>query len=193
MLWIVSFFFHFLNMQQRLPSIQSMLSSIKLDDKLAFPINYHPKPITTAPLKPLEPYLTTTTQIMFTHRPPRNLHSRSFSDYTHPYPTLTPPHCTQLAPIKHHRRSMSTNTLPIEDNKSDKYSCSYCQKGFSRPSSLRIHTYSHTGERPFACPQQGCNRKFSVQSNMRRHLRVHKVGGKRVPVQQKPLAAKPST
>ncbi|OAD01021.1 C2H2-type zinc finger transcription factor, partial [Mucor lusitanicus CBS 277.49] len=53
------------------------------------------------------------------------------------------------------------------------YSCPYCSKGFSRPSSLRIHTYSHTGERPFECPEAGCSRKFSVQSNMRRHLRVH--------------------
>ncbi|KAI9496895.1 hypothetical protein BDB00DRAFT_733532, partial [Zychaea mexicana] len=54
-----------------------------------------------------------------------------------------------------------------------KYHCPYCDKGFSRPSSLRIHTYSHTGEKPFVCPEPGCSRKFSVQSNMRRHLRVH--------------------
>ncbi|KAI7855192.1 hypothetical protein BDC45DRAFT_414024, partial [Circinella umbellata] len=54
-----------------------------------------------------------------------------------------------------------------------KYKCSYCQKGFSRPSSLRIHIYSHTGEKPFDCPEPGCGRRFSVQSNMRRHMRVH--------------------
>ncbi|CDH51387.1 predicted protein [Lichtheimia corymbifera JMRC:FSU:9682] len=56
---------------------------------------------------------------------------------------------------------------------STKYHCPYCDKGFSRPSSLRIHTYSHTGEKPFVCTEPGCSRKFSVQSNMRRHLRVH--------------------
>ncbi|KAJ7683240.1 hypothetical protein B0H17DRAFT_1205296 [Mycena rosella] len=54
-----------------------------------------------------------------------------------------------------------------------KYECSYCGKGFSRPSSLRIHLNSHTGEKPFVCPVDGCGRSFSVLSNMRRHARVH--------------------
>ncbi|KAI7866011.1 hypothetical protein BDF14DRAFT_1686934, partial [Spinellus fusiger] len=53
-----------------------------------------------------------------------------------------------------------------------RYVCPFCRKKFSRPSSLRIHTYSHTGEKPFACPEEGCGRRFSVQSNMRRHIRV---------------------
>ncbi|KAG0049724.1 hypothetical protein BGZ90_007268, partial [Linnemannia elongata] len=59
---------------------------------------------------------------------------------------------------------------------SSRYQCQYCSKRFSRPSSLRIHTYSHTGERPFKCSEEGCGRQFSVQSNMRRHLRVHRMG-----------------
>jgi uncharacterized Zn-finger protein len=68
----------------------------------------------------------------------------------------------------------------MESNISGKYICPYCQKKFSRPSSLRIHTYSHTGEKPFACTEPGCGRHFSVQSNMRRHLRVHRLGGRSV-------------
>lgn len=54
-----------------------------------------------------------------------------------------------------------------------RYHCHHCRKSFSRPSSLRIHIYSHTGEKPFKCHHQGCGRSFSVHSNMRRHLRVH--------------------
>lgn len=54
-----------------------------------------------------------------------------------------------------------------------RYHCQHCKKSFSRPSSLRIHIYSHTGEKPFKCHHQGCGRSFSVHSNMRRHLRVH--------------------
>lgn len=245
-------------------------------------------------LVPLEPQITSTMDISSTriisnsvfqrihhqhqHRSPRNLHSRSFSDYTHPYPTSTPPHSSgsKLVSINSHRRATSTNTFDLilqplaqkpldyhaatvppslcqsistattsapgsptaneesgytsdetvasskstneskpstkmptastvnNNSSTNRYICSYCSKGFSRPSSLRIHTYSHTGERPFECPEEGCSRKFSVQSNMRRHLRVHQLGkplkrnanktGQAVDRSQlinKPLAAKP--
>ncbi|KAI8338905.1 hypothetical protein BC941DRAFT_421535 [Chlamydoabsidia padenii] len=174
-------------------------------------------------------------------RSARNLHSRSYSDYTHPYAT-SPPNGL-LAPQQQqqqqqqHRRAVSTSTVElmktaalsppalypshststvpssptlstsVDEEEHDlkqtattttnKYQCEYCQKGFSRPSSLRIHTYSHTGEKPFTCPEPNCDRSFSVQSNMRRHIRVHKLNGKhlkmrRSPPPIKPLAAKPS-
>lgn len=67
-------------------------------------------------------------------------------------------------------------TTQQADSTSGRYVCPYCHKKFSRPSSLRIHTYSHTGEKPFECDFPGCGRHFSVQSNMRRHLRVHRLG-----------------
>lgn len=219
-------------------------------------------------------FATPSSMLLQQHRSPRNMHSRSFSDYSHPYPqplyssaATSPPsiardansasRSTYLQP-GYHRRAISTNTLDLilqpthhhhhhhhhshdqlstppslypsssttttttctsaphsptlspthhkipqspvsSDGASDsdsndktttttksstnkdassynKYHCPYCDKGFSRPSSLRIHTYSHTGEKPFVCPEPGCSRKFSVQSNMRRHLRVHRLG-----------------
>ncbi|KAI0320907.1 hypothetical protein OF83DRAFT_1052169 [Amylostereum chailletii] len=64
----------------------------------------------------------------------------------------------------------------MDQSTSSRYECSYCGKGFTRPSSLRIHLHSHTGERPYACTFEGCDRTFSVQSNMRRHARTHTQG-----------------
>lgn len=62
---------------------------------------------------------------------------------------------------------------PASSMSTMKYECTYCGKGFTRPSSLKIHLNSHTGEKPFVCTFEGCGRSFSVLSNMRRHARVH--------------------
>ncbi|KAI8074113.1 hypothetical protein BC940DRAFT_211342, partial [Gongronella butleri] len=51
--------------------------------------------------------------------------------------------------------------------------CPICTKVFTRPSALRCHTYSHSKDKPFECPQLGCGRRFNVRSNMRRHMRTH--------------------
>lgn len=51
--------------------------------------------------------------------------------------------------------------------------CLDCKKRFARPSALRLHMRTHSGERPHACQHPGCGRRFSVQSNLTRHLRLH--------------------
>ncbi|KAI9359017.1 hypothetical protein BD770DRAFT_320095 [Pilaira anomala] len=56
-----------------------------------------------------------------------------------------------------------------------KYICLICGKRFVRPGSLTTHTYSHTGEKPFQCAVEGCGRRFSVVSNLRRHGKIHNV------------------
>ncbi len=68
--------------------------------------------------------------------------------------------------------AQQTSSTTGGESKGRKYECTICQKQFTRPSTLRTHMNSHTGERPFACTAPGCGWRFTVLSNLRRHMRV---------------------
>ncbi len=71
-------------------------------------------------------------------------------------------------PWQHHHYIPPSSQASFRQSQ-DRYICQTCNKAFSRPSSLQIHSHSHTGEKPFKCPHQGCGKAFSVRSNMKRH------------------------
>ena len=79
----------------------------------------------------------------------------------------------------------NNTTSPVENNhhnrKKSAYSaaphkiaCPYCERKFPWTSSLRRHILTHTGQKPFKCPE--CNLWFTTKSNCDRHL-VRKHGG----------------
>ncbi|XP_077346126.1 uncharacterized protein LOC143989727 [Lithobates pipiens] len=57
--------------------------------------------------------------------------------------------------------------LPTEKS----FSCTECEKIFSKKSTLYIHQRSHTGERPYSCSE--CGKCFSQKSNLYTHQRLH--------------------
>ncbi|KAI1534919.1 zf-H2C2-2 domain containing protein [Pyrenophora tritici-repentis] len=95
----------------------------------------------------------------------------NFQPHTMPLPVPVPsPAANGSNPWQHHHY-ISTSSQSQFPQSQDRYICSTCNKAFSRPSSLRIHSHSHTGEKPYKCPQPGCGKAFSVRSNMKRHER----------------------
>ena len=83
----------------------------------------------------------------------------------------------QTNPWQHHHYISPSSSAAFAGQSQDRYICQTCNKAFSRPSSLRIHSHSHTGEKPFKCPHSGCGKAFSVRSNMKRHERGCHGGG----------------
>ncbi len=64
--------------------------------------------------------------------------------------------------------STSTRTSHGEGSKEVRFQCGYCDKSFAKPSLVKKHIFTHTGEKLFVC--QFCQRGFSQKAHMMEHI-----------------------
>ncbi|XP_039610460.1 zinc finger protein PLAG1 [Polypterus senegalus] len=53
------------------------------------------------------------------------------------------------------------------------FPCQLCDKAFNSVEKLKLHSYSHTGERPYQCSQQDCTKAFVSKYKLLRHMATH--------------------
>lgn len=63
---------------------------------------------------------------------------------------------------------------PTETDKA--FPCKECDKSFQYASALKLHTVSHTSEKPYICDH--CQSSFTQKSHLTRHLLIHKENAK---------------
>ncbi|KAJ5595483.1 uncharacterized protein N7459_001691 [Penicillium hispanicum] len=130
---------------------------------------YYPHPPTTSSFTPAA---SVTAPPMPQHQPAPPPHQPAAAQS---------PHISPVTPAWQHHHYFPPSSATSYQQNHDRYICRTCHKAFSRPSSLRIHSHSHTGEKPFRCTHAGCGKAFSVRSNMKRHERGCHSGRPAVP------------
>lgn len=58
-------------------------------------------------------------------------------------------------------------------NAKSNYPCPDCPEQFGTLGAFRRHRTSHTGQRPYPCPQLGCDKGFHTRFHLSRHMRLH--------------------
>ena len=60
------------------------------------------------------------------------------------------------------------------DSEEFNFKCKVCGRNLSSRQNLKEHFFTHTGERPYVCTEEGCGQSFRQGSLLSIHRRIHK-------------------
>ncbi|XP_064783666.1 transcription factor HIVEP2-like isoform X1 [Oncorhynchus masou masou] len=79
-------------------------------------------------------------------------------------------HCSQSG-IEELSKDVCSKLEQKQQQRPGKYVCDYCGRACAKPSVLKKHIRSHTGERPYPCVP--CGFSFKTKSNLYKHRKSH--------------------